>query len=179
MRNAAHVAARVVLGGYLVVHGAQKLFGAFGGPGLDTAAAGFDAVGLTPGKQMAALAGVSEVSGGLLTASGIAHPLGPIAIVGAMTAASAVHRKAGPLGANGGYELPLTNLAFATALAVAGPGPFHLGPPLSKRLTAAAFVGAATLTAVSVVKLLNGPAASPAVADEPASETSEPIANAS
>ena len=74
----------MVVGGYLAVHGAQKLFGAFGGPGLDKAAAGFERIGLAPGRQMAALAGATELGGGLLTAAGIADPAGPLAIISAM-----------------------------------------------------------------------------------------------
>lgn len=56
MRDIALLGARLVVGGYLAVHGAQKLFGAFGGAGLDRAGAGFERMGLTPGKPMAALA---------------------------------------------------------------------------------------------------------------------------
>src|SRR6266849_3649410 len=96
MRDAALLGARLVLGGYLTVHGAQKLFGAFGGHGLDATGAGFESIGLTPGKQMAALAGATELGGGLLTAAGIADPAGPLAIAGAMTVAAATHRANGP-----------------------------------------------------------------------------------
>jgi putative oxidoreductase len=101
----------------MAAHGAQKSFGAFGGPGLDRAGAGFERIGLTPGKPMAALAGATELGGGLLTAVGIADPAGPLAIVGAMTVASGTQRASGPLAANRGFELPLTNLATAVALA--------------------------------------------------------------
>ena len=106
-------AARAVLGGYLAAHGAQKLFGSFGGAGLDGTAEMFERLGLTPGRQMATLAGVSELTGGLLTATGVADPLGPIAVASTMAVATAVHRKGGPFATKGGYELPLTNLAFA------------------------------------------------------------------
>src|SRR6202451_1639735 len=104
---------RVVFGSYLAVHGAQKLFGMFGGHGLDATGAAFESMGLRPGKVMAALAGASEMGGGVLTATGIADPLGPLSIAGTMVVASAVHRKQGPLSQNGGFELPLTNLALA------------------------------------------------------------------
>ena len=79
MRNAALLASRLVIGGYLAVHGARKLFGAFGGGGLDRTAAGFHRIGLRPGPQMAAAAGMTELGGGLLTAAGIADPAGPLA----------------------------------------------------------------------------------------------------
>ena len=131
MRDVILLGSRLVLGAYLAVHGAQKLFGAFGGPGLDKAGAGFDRIGLTPGKPMAALAGATELGGGLLTAAGVADPAGPLAIMGAMTVASATHRASGPLAANRGFELPLTNLAIAAALAASGPGRLRLSPPLA------------------------------------------------
>ena len=154
MRDLMLLGTRLVLGSYLAVHGAQKLFGSFGGPGLDRAGAGFDRIGLTPGKPMAALAGATELGGGLLTVAGVADPAGPLAIIGAMTVASATHRASGPLAANRGFELPLTNLAAATALAAAGPGRFRIGPPLSRRLTTAAVAGGAVLAAASLAKML-------------------------
>src|SRR4051794_24349618 len=141
---------RVVLGSYMAVHGAQKLFGSFGGPGLDTAGMGFASMGLKPGKQMATLAAVSELTGGVLTATGVADPLGPIAIAGAMTVAGSVHRKAGPMAAKGGYELPLTNLARAAVLA----GPPGIAPKLPPRLSAAILLGAAGLTGYSLYLVL-------------------------
>ena len=96
MRDVMLLGTRLVLGSYLAVHGAQKLFGSFGGPGLERAGAGFDRIGLTPGKPMAALAGATELGGGLLTVPGVADPAGPLAIIGAMTVASATHRASRP-----------------------------------------------------------------------------------
>lgn len=154
MRDVMLLGTRLVLGSYLAVHGAQKLFAAFGGPGLDQAGAGFEQIGLTPGKPMAALAGATELGGGLLTAAGAADPAGPLAIMGAMTVASVTHRASGPLAANRGFELPLTNLAAAAALAASGPGRFRLSPPLSRRLTAVISAGGALLAAGSLAKML-------------------------
>jgi putative oxidoreductase len=176
MRDVLLLGTRLVLGSYLAVHGAQKLFGSFGGPGLDQAGAGFDRIGLTPGKPMAALAGATELGGGVLTVAGAADPAGPLAIIGAMTVASVTHRASGPLAANRGFELPLTNLAAAAALAAAGPGRFRVGPPLGRRLTTAAVAGGAVLAAASLAKMLTaarrpdpaaaaGPVSSPAQAN--------------
>lgn len=165
-------AARAVLGGYLAVHGAQKLFGSFGGPGLDAAAAGFEGMGLAPGKPMATLAAVSELGGGVLTATGIAAALGPLALAGAVTVATAVHRKAGPLSANGGYELPLTNLALAASV-LAGPPGLRLGPRLSKKMSLAVLAGTAVSTGVTLARLLS-PA--PAPAPTPATAATAPVA---
>jgi len=170
MRSALLLGARVVVGGYLAVHGAQKLFGAFGGPGLDKAAAGFERIGLAPGRQMAALAGATELGGGLLTAAGIADPAGPLAIIGAMTVASAAHRANGPLAAKGGFELPLTNLAAAAALAAAGPGRFKIGPPLPRPLTTAAAAIGGLMAAGSLAKMAS--AARAAHASSPVAEPS-------
>jgi putative oxidoreductase len=154
MRSTTLLAARTVLGGYLAAHGAQKLFGVLEGPGLDKAGAGFQSMGLTPGKPMATLAAVSEFGGGLLTAVGVADPLGPVAIAGAMVVATAVHRKGGPFSSKGGYELPLTNLALAAVLLATGPGRIRGSRSLPKRLTAAMVLGAGAMTAVSLKKLL-------------------------
>jgi putative oxidoreductase len=173
MRNVMLLGTRLVLGSYLAVHGAQKLFGSFGGPGLDQAGAGFEHLGLTPGKPMAALAGATELGGGLLTAVGAADPAGPLAIVGAMTVASMVHRGSGPLAANQGFELPLTNLAAAAALAAAGPGRFRVSPPLSRRLTAVAVAGGALLAAGSIAKMLTA-ARNQAAEAQPAPSTQSP-----
>jgi putative oxidoreductase len=174
MRSVAYLG-RLVLGGYLAVHGAQKLFGAFGGHGIEGTAAGFEQLGLTPSKPMAALAGAAEFGGGLLTATGVADPLGPLAIGGAMAVATSVHRKNGPLMANGGYELPLTYLAFATVLAAADVEAGHLGPRLSPRLTVLAALGTVGLTGYALMKVLRGQQPAPAApAEEVAAAAATP-----
>jgi putative oxidoreductase len=153
MHDSALLSLRLTLGGYLAVHGAQKLFGSFDGPGLDAAGAGFEHLGLKPGKSFAALAGGSELAGGVLTAVGAAHPVGPIALAGAMTVASLAHSDSGPMGAKGGYELPASYLAAAVALASAGTGRYSFdgltGFRLPKGLRRLNLLGAAALTAYS------------------------------
>ncbi len=143
---------RGVVGGYLAAHGAQKLFGSFDGPGLEGAGEFFEeGLDLAPGKEMAALAGGSELVGGTLTALGLGGPLGPMAIIGAMgVATQTAHRGKGPFTTDGGPELPLTNIAAATTIAVVGPGHLSLDTLLrvkpSKALVALAVragVGAA------------------------------------
>ncbi|MGD9700888.1 MAG: DoxX family protein [Acidimicrobiia bacterium] len=161
MRNTA-LLGRTVLGCYLAVHGAQKLFGVFGGHGLEATAAGFAQLGLTPAKEMAGLAAAAELGGGLLTVTGLVDPIGPIVLAGTMTIASAVHRKSGPLASNGGYELPLTNLALATVLAASGPGALRLGRRAPKGITALVTVATAVLTAVALTKLLTARVVAPA-----------------
>jgi putative oxidoreductase len=154
MRSLGLLITRAIFGSYLAVHGAQKLFGSFGGHGLEATGAAFDAMGMKPGKVMATIAGASELGGGVLTAAGVANPLGPLAIAGTMVVASAVHRKQGALSTNGGFELPLTNFAVAVALLSAGPGKLRLGPHLSKRLTRLSVLGGTALAAFSLNQLL-------------------------
>jgi putative oxidoreductase len=166
MRNVSTVA-RLVLGGYLAAHGAQKLFGMFGGHGLEGTAKGFERLGLTPGREMAMLAGAAELGGGVLTATGLAEPLGPVAIVGTMTVATVVHRKAGPLAATGGFELPLTNLALAGVLLAAGHRGRHVSGSLPKPVTGLVLALAAALTGMSVAKVLNAAKAEKEQAPEP------------
>ena len=166
MRNdVALLGTRLVLGSYLAVHGAQKLFGIFGGPGLEKAGAGFHRIGLRPGRTMAAAAGVTELAGGVLTAAGAADPAGPLAIIGAMSVAATTHRANGPLSSRGGFELPLTNLAAATALLAAGPGRFRLSPPLPRPVAAVAAAGGGLLAAALLARMLT---AEPAVPPAPA-----------
>src|SRR5207244_1661249 len=78
---------RLVVGLTFAAHGAQKLFGAFGGPGLDGTGALFERLGLCPGKLHARLAATAEVAGGLLVALGLLAPFGAAALIGTMTAA--------------------------------------------------------------------------------------------
>ncbi len=170
MRRLGLLASRWVLGSYLAVHGAQKLFGAFGGHGLEATAAGFGSLGLRPAKAMATLAGVSEMGGGVLTATGIADPLGPVAVAGTMAVAAAVHRRRGPLAQKGGFELPLTNLALALAL-MSSPGSPGLGMRLPRWMARLAIAGGVGTAAVAVGQILR---AQPEDADREDSEEARP-----
>jgi putative oxidoreductase len=121
------LALRLVTGGLLVGHGAQKLFGWFEGPGVHGFAKHVQGMGLRPAHGWASLAGISEFSGGLLTALGLLHPIGPITLLGPMgIAIGKVHWGKPIWSTSGGAELPLTNVAVATALMFAGPGRFSL-----------------------------------------------------
>jgi putative oxidoreductase len=114
---------RMGTGGVLVAHGAQKLFGWFGGYGLDGTAGFFEQVGHRPGRLMATAAGMSEMAGGLLLLSGLLTPLGAAIVIGVMAvAAVSVHKDNGLWATNGGYELPLLYAVVAAALAFTGPG---------------------------------------------------------
>lgn len=73
---------RLGAGGVLAAHGAQKLFGWFGGGGLEQTGAAMEAMGYVPGKQSAAAAGLSELGGGALLALGLATPAAGAAAAG-------------------------------------------------------------------------------------------------
>ena len=118
---------RVVVGALFVGHGTQKLFGWFGGHGLDGTGAWMASVGFRRGRFWAGVAGLAESLGGLLLALGFLTPLAAAAIIGVMTTAVlAVHLRNGVWNSNGGYELPLVYATAATALAFTGPGAYSL-----------------------------------------------------
>jgi putative oxidoreductase len=108
---------------------------------------------LRPAKAMATLAGLSELGGGVLTATGIADPLGPVAVAGTMAVAAAVHRRRGPLAQKGGFELPLTNLALALAL-MSSPGSPGLGLRLPRSLARVVVFGGIGAAGVAIAQIL-------------------------
>ncbi len=129
---------RAVVGLALAAHGAQKLFGAFGGHGLAGTGGWFESIGFRPGKPMAAMAGLGELGGGLLLALGLLTPLAAAAIIAVMVAATlSVHLDKGFFGQDGGYELPAINAAAAAGLAFIGPGPISLDAALGIDLAGA------------------------------------------
>ena len=117
---------RLGTGGVLAAHGAQKLFGWFGGHGLEGTGQFMESVGYAPGKASATAAGLAEAGGGTLLALGLATPAAGAAAAGAMAGASAVHAPNGFFNAEGGYEYAATLALAATGLAVAGPGRLSL-----------------------------------------------------
>jgi len=115
---------RLVLGLSLAAHGAQKLFGWFGGGGLQGTADFFEAVGFAPGLPLAVVGGLAELVGGLFIAFGLLTPLGGAAVLATMIGATDVVRAGSGtfFAANGGFELELIiTVAIATVI-LAGPG---------------------------------------------------------
>jgi len=115
---------RGVIGPLFVGHGTQKLFGWFGGHGLEGTAGFFESgLGLRPGKRHATAAGAAEAVGGALLTLGALTPLSAAMINGAMvTAIRKVHLTKGPWVTEGGYEYNLALIAMLTALVESGPG---------------------------------------------------------
>ncbi|MEW6474886.1 MAG: DoxX family protein [Actinomycetota bacterium] len=143
---------RIAIGALLIGHGTQKLFGWFGGHGLEGTGGFFHGLGFRPGKQMAAVAGASEALGGLLLASGLLTPLAGAAIVGTMLVAASVHADKGLWGVNGGYELPLVYAVVGAAVAIAGPGSASLDRLIGLDDTWSAGIGVAAIA----IGLLSG-----------------------
>lgn len=142
---------RATFGSLLAGHGAQKLFGAFEGPGLKGTTGWLESLGLRPGKRWAAAASASEFGGGVLTALGLLSPAGPIASLGSMGMATATVHWGKPIWVTqGGAELPLTNIAIATALSLTGPGKYSLDNALGIRLPRWTFIPGAVLTAAGI-----------------------------
>ena len=88
---------RAAVGGFFFGHGTQKLFGWFGGHGLEATAQCFQKIGMRPGTRNAIAAGVSEAAGGAVITPGLATPLAAAFLVATMlTAINRVHFKNGP-----------------------------------------------------------------------------------
>jgi putative oxidoreductase len=147
---------RVIVGGLLAGHGAQKLFGWFGGTGPEGSAQAMESMGLKPGALWGPLAGLAEFGGGALTAAGFLNPLGPIAIIAVMSMATLKAHWGKPIwNTEGGAELPAVYTAAALAIALAGPGRYSLDAAtmlqLPSSVVAAAAVAAAAGVATGVV----------------------------
>ena len=118
---------RLVVGLGLAAHGAQKLFGWFGGYGLTGTGQFLEQLGFRPGRLHAAQAGLAEFLGGLFLAAGFLTPLATAAVVAVMLVATvSVHLKSGFFAQKGGYEYPLVLAGTAVALAFTGPGALSL-----------------------------------------------------
>jgi len=169
------LALRLGLGGTLVAHGAQKLFGAFGGGGIEGTAGAMHAMGFRPGKQNAVLAGASEAGGGALLALGLATPVGGAAVAAAMAAAVAVHRPNGFFAMSGGFELPGVLGLSAASLSLSGPGRYSVDAALGHKLTApwitvVALVAAGVGAGLSIAQRQKAVAADASASEDSASE---------
>ena len=119
--------ARVVFGSLMAAHGAQKLFGWFGGYGIAGTGGFFESLGFRPGRFFAAAAGFTEFAGGALLALGLLGPLGPAMIIAVMVVAMAtVHWQHGLFAQHDGIELPLLYAVAAAGLALTGFGAYSL-----------------------------------------------------
>jgi putative oxidoreductase len=115
--------ARVVIGALFVGHGTQKLFGWFGGPGLEGTEQMMGALDMRPTRHNAIAAGLSETAGGGLLIAGAATPAAAASLIGTMfTAIRKVHQPQGVWVAQGGWEYNAVLIAALMALVDGGPG---------------------------------------------------------
>ncbi|HEY5719887.1 MAG TPA: DoxX family protein [Gammaproteobacteria bacterium] len=126
------LALRLPVGIVFIAHGAQKLFGWFGGYGLEGTGQWMASIGLQPGYLMALLAGSGEFFGGLLLLLGLlTRPAAAVLAVTMAVAIVTVHLEHGLFLSNNGYEFALVLLAASVALAALGGGGWSLDRVLS------------------------------------------------
>lgn len=118
---------RIVAGLTFAAHGAQKLFGWFGGYGLEGVGQWMESIGLSPGYWMALMAGSAEFFGGLALIVGVlARPAAAVLAVTMLVAIITVHLANGFFMSNNGYEFALALLAMSLAVVIEGAGKLSL-----------------------------------------------------
>jgi putative oxidoreductase len=128
---------RIPLGIIFLAHGAQKLFGWFGGYGLEGTAQWMDSIGLSPGIPLALLAGGAEFIGGLALLLGLLVRPASVALAFTMLVAIfSVHLSKGFFLSNGGFEYGLALLATTVALFISGGGRLSLDGALAREMNA-------------------------------------------
>ena len=129
------LALRLPVGIIFAAHGAQKLFGWFGGYGLEGTAGWMDSIGLSPGMLMALLAGAAEFFGGLALIVGLlTRPAAAALSIAMLVAIFAVHFENGLFMANNGYEFGLALLAASVSLLFSGAGKLSIDKLLASKL---------------------------------------------
>jgi putative oxidoreductase len=143
----ARLLARLFIGGMFIGHGTQKLFGWFGGPGIEGTTGMMEKLELAPPRANAYAASLSETLGGAAIALGAATPLAAASLIGTMTTAiRTVHLKNGFWSTGGGYEYNLTIIAALLLIVDGGPGALSVDGALGIEETGAgAALGALAL----------------------------------
>lgn len=133
---------RLALGLTLFGHGAQKLLGWFGGGGLKATGGFFEQMGFRPGRLYAGMAGLGEVTAGLMLAAGLLTPLASTILIAVMLVATVtLHLGKGFFLSTGGYEYTLMIGLMALGLAATGPGSLSLDAALGLNLSGAPWAG--------------------------------------
>jgi putative oxidoreductase len=141
---------RLVVGGLFIGHGTQKLFGWFGGHGLNGTSQFFEGLGMRPGRRNAIAAGAAEAGGGTGIALGLGTPFAASAVTATMlTAINRVHLKNGPWLTDGGYEYNIVLIAAVLALTEVGPGGLSLDAALGTERSGPGWTLAALLLGVA------------------------------
>src|SRR5712671_3365436 len=118
--------ARVIIGLLMAAHGAQKMFGWFGGYGLSTTGQFFEQIGFRPGSAFAGAASISEIASGLLVALGFLGPVGPALMISVMLVAAVTVHWGNVFAMKNGIELPLLYAVAALVFAFGGYGAYSL-----------------------------------------------------
>lgn len=147
--------ARLVLGLLVAAHGAQKLFGWFGGKGLAATAGYFQSLGFRPARPLAFAAASTEVVGGLLMAFGLLGPVGPALVLSVMIVAASTLTRGGVFAMNNGIEVPLLYATGAVALALIGPGLLSLDAVLGLQAAWRPFVAVSALSVGTLAAIFN------------------------
>lgn len=128
------LALRIPVGIIFAAHGAQKLFGWFGGYGLEGTGQWMDSIGLSPGYLMALLAGGAEFFGGLALIAGLlVRPASAVLAFAMLIAIFSVHIGNGLFMSNNGYEFGLALLAVSVSLVFSGAGRVSIDRALATR----------------------------------------------
>ena len=136
---------RLILGVIFVAHGAQKLFGWFGGGGVNGTGDFMSSIGLNPGVPMGLVSGTGEMVGGILLLLGVLVPVAAVLLTVDMIVAIIFRTSKLGFINGGGVELNLIILAGVAALALLGPGAYSLERMVNRRRSAP--VGSSTRTA--------------------------------
>jgi putative oxidoreductase len=158
--------ARIVLGLLMAGHGAQKLFGWFGGYGLAGVSGFFEGLGFRPGRLFATAASVGEIVSGVLILLGFLGPIGPAILLSIMIVAAVSVHWHGVFATSNGIELPLLYATGAVALGLTGPGRFSLDAmlgltPFWSPAVVAAALGAGVAAGVINLSLRRRPVTAP------------------
>lgn len=145
---------RLAVGLLLAAHGAQKLFGVFGGHGLRGTSGWIASLGLRPAPLWALAAALGEFGGGLLLALGLLTPLAAIAAVATMSMAITLAHWPKVFASDNGFEYPLVLAAAALAIRLAGPGGYSLDAALGLKVPAVLSGVVALVAALSVLVAL-------------------------
>ncbi|MFI5756401.1 DoxX family protein [Streptomyces sp. NPDC051569] len=154
-RDLGLLALRLGAGAVLAAHGTQKLFGWFGGGGINGTGQAFESMGFRPGRATALASGLGEAGGGALLALGLATPVAGAAAAGAMAGAASVHVPNGFFSQKGGLEFPGVLGWTAASLGVTGAGRYSLDHVTGHRLDRIWMIPVAfTVSAVAAAALI-------------------------
>lgn len=124
---------RVIVGIVFIAHGSQKLFGLFGGYGLEGTGQFMASIGLQPGYLMALLAGLGEFIGGVSVLFGLLTRLGSLLLIAvSLVAMFVVHIHNGFFMASNGFEYILTLLTLSVVLLIEGSGKYSIDNLINK-----------------------------------------------